>query len=221
MRPLGNLLSLKEDMKRKGWSISAFEFRYKDVDYFVLVKRFVDISYIHEFALVRLTFVKADNFDDNFEVDANSSGLMLREEDKYAEFLHFFGIESKENNPGNIFKEFAVVLGRCVPASMPEVESYSYNIKRAMVISLNISDSEDPNKIYLYAVRQNPKGQRRSIYNSDKTGLLRPQLFKVFKDFSEISFCYSDDASKEKSDADVVRDAINNGFKLKYYQHSN
>ena len=57
-----------------------------------------------------------------------------------------------------------------------------------MIKSLSKSDSEDPNKVYCYKVRRNPKGQMRSFFNADKT----------------ISFCYSADQNDENDDATIL-----------------
>ena len=73
-----------------------------------------------------------------------------------------------------------------------------------MVKSLSISDSEDPNKIYCYKMRRNPNGRKRSDFNSDKTKLLRPILFKKFENESGVSFCYSDDPLKENDDSTIL-----------------
>ena len=48
--------------------------------------------------------------------------------------------------------------------------------KSAMVKSLSISDSEDPNKIYCYKIRRNPNSGKRSDFNSDK---IRSFLAKI------------------------------------------
>lgn len=78
-----------------------------------------------------------------------------------------------------------------------------------MVHSLSNSDAEKPNKIYCYKVRRNPNrldgepGQR-SIFNDNKTRLLRPELYqKLYRD-NTLSFCYSDDPQDEKSDEDII-----------------
>ena len=74
-----------------------------------------------------------------------------------------------------------------------------------MVRSLSISDSEDPEKIYCTMVRRNPEGKKRSEFNSDKTKLLRSDLFKYFKDDESISFCYSTELTKENDDATILK----------------
>ena len=77
--------------------------------------------------------------------------------------------------------------------------------KKAMVCSLSISDSEDPEKIYCTKLRRNPKGQKRSQFNTDKTKLLRRDLFEHFKGDESISFCYSAEQSKENDDATIMK----------------
>ena len=73
-----------------------------------------------------------------------------------------------------------------------------------MVKSLSISDSEDPNKIYCYKIRRNPNGGKRSDFNSDKTKLLRPILYRKFENDPSISFCYSDDPLKKNDDKTIL-----------------
>lgn len=73
-----------------------------------------------------------------------------------------------------------------------------------MVKSLSISDSEDPNKIYCYKIRRNSNGEKRSDFNSDKTKLLRPGLFRKFEYEPGVSFCYSDDLLKENDDSTIL-----------------
>lgn len=49
----------------------------------------------------------------------------------------------------------------------------------------------------------NNKQYVRSIYNDNKTRLLRPTLYEEYKDDNTISFCYSNDEEKEKSDREI------------------
>lgn len=66
------------------------------------------------------------------------------------------------------------------------------------------SDSQDPNKLYCYAVRRNPIGQKRTPFNDNKTRLLRPSLYTEFEGDSSISFCYSADINDEEGDAEII-----------------
>lgn len=59
---LENLKSLKDDMVSKKWTICSFVFNYKEIEYIVLVKRFVGAEKrIDQYALVKLHFMKSDN----------------------------------------------------------------------------------------------------------------------------------------------------------------
>ncbi|MDK6400694.1 DUF6037 family protein [Pauljensenia sp. UMB1235] len=196
---LGNLKLLKEDMKNKGWTICTFTFRYKSINYIVLVKRFVgSVKRISEYALVKLEFMKENDLSDVLEVEANSNRLLIDAKT----LREYFGIEYSDNL-GDIINQFSNQLGDSIPANIKV--NISDIEKQAMVRSLSVSDSEDPEKIYCTMVRRNPKGKKRSEFNSDKTKLLRGELFKFFKDDESISFCYSKEVEKENDDATILK----------------
>lgn len=114
----------------------------------------------------------------------------------------YFGIEYS-NNMGDILCQFTKQLGEIIPKIVPNIVS---DIERkAMVNSLSISDSENPNKIYCNKVKRNPNGWKRSEFNSDKTKLLRDSLFKHFCNEPNVSFCYFDEPSMENDDATILK----------------
>lgn len=150
--------------------------------------------------------MKSNNLKDDLEVEANSYGLIIDSKD-----LHqYYGIEYQENL-GDILRQFTESLGNVVPLSVPD--KVSVIEKNAMVQSLSKSDSEDPNKIYCTKVKRNPNGGQRSEFNSDKTKLLREPLYKYFSNDIGISFCYSDEASKENDDAIILKNFVANNSK--------
>ena len=65
---------------------------------------------------------------------------------------------------------------------------YLNHKKKAKVASLSKSKSEDPNKIYCFAVKRNAKSSKRSEFNGNKAHLLRSSLFKKYKDDDSIIF---------------------------------
>lgn len=195
---LKNLKSLKDNMKAKGWTICSFIFRYKKINYIVLVKRFVEKDRIDKYALVKLEFMKELDLTDSLQVEANSSRLIVE-----AKTLRkYFGIEYN-NNLGDILKQFSEQLGASVPSIVND--EISDLEKKSMVRSLSISDSEDPEKIYCTKLRRNLKGQKRSQFNTDKTKLLRRDLFEHFKGDESIGFCYSAEQSKENDDTTIMK----------------
>ena len=196
---LENLRQLKEDMRNKGWTICSFLFKYKKIEYIVLVKRFVGTEKrIDKYALVKLHFMKANNLSDELQVEANVKKLIVDPK----KLREHSGIEYRENL-GNILQQFTENLGRVIPTKMSENSSKME--KSAMVRSLSKSDSEDPNKIYCNKVRRNRDGGQRSEFNSDKTRLLRPMLFREFCNDKSISFCYYADKEMENDDATIIR----------------
>lgn len=195
---LGNLTELKNDMVNKKWTICSFLFRYKSVDYIVLIKRFVGKEKrINQYALVKIHFMKRSDLSCELEIEANSSKLLVDAKT----LRQYFGIEY-QNNLGDILKQFTETFGKAIPKKISNI--ISNEEKSAMVKSLSISDSEDPNKIYCYKMRRNPNGGKRSDFNSDKTKLLRPILFKKFENEPGVSFCYSDDPLKENDDSTIL-----------------
>lgn len=195
---LSNLKELKNDMVGKNWTVCSFLFRYKSIVYIVLVKRFVcNEKRVNQYALVKLHFMKRDDLNDELEIEANSSQLLIDAKT----LRQYFGIEYKDNL-GDILKQFTETFGKTIPMKISN--NISDEEKGAMVKSLSISDSEDPNKIYCYKMRRNPNGGKRSDFNSDKTKLLRPYLFRKFENESSVSFCYSDDPLKENDDSTIL-----------------
>lgn len=196
---LSNLKELKDDMVNKNWTICSFIFRYKRIQYIVLVKRFVGTEKrVNEYALVKLHFMKYNDIKDDMQVEANSSRLIIEAK----KLREYFGIEYKENL-GDVLKQFTEQFGKVIPKYVPD--EVSDTEKAAMVQSLSISDNENQNKIYCNRVKRNSDGGQRSEFNADKTKLLRPSLFEYFCNEPNISFCYYIDPAKENDDATILR----------------
>lgn len=198
-----NLKLLKFDMEAKGWTISSFLFTYRNTPYIVLVKLYLeDEAKPDKYALVNLHFMRADDLTNDLDVPANSSRLFVSAQ----ELRNYFAIQYTENL-GDLFEQFYSRLGEAIPSSVPD--RYTADEKAAMVRSLSQSDSEDPSKIYCYMVRHNAKkadgtpGQR-SAFNSDKTKLLRPELYKELCTDSTVSFCFSSDPSMERDNTTIL-----------------
>lgn len=65
---LRNLKELKSDMVNKDWTICSFIFRYKGIEYIVLIKRFVGTEKRENpYALVKLHFMKSNDLSDDMQ----------------------------------------------------------------------------------------------------------------------------------------------------------
>lgn len=194
-----NFKLLKADMEEKGWVIEVFSFSYKKIEYAVLVKLYQN----HEvkesrYALLKVEFLKINDIDDNLIVPANARELLIDAQT----LRQYFGIEWSENL-GNVLRQFSEHFAQYIPDKV----NFSKNnfFKIVMTKSLSESDSEDPRKIYCYAVRRNADNGTRSVFNDNKSRLLRPELYRKFMDENTVSFCYSPNSEKEKSDAEIIR----------------
>lgn len=197
-----NLKSLKEDMKNKDWYIDSFLFKYKQQEFIVLVKLYMDDEIRPDYALLKIEFVRGGNFNDNLLVAANSVKLFtdaktLRE---------YFKIEHSKNL-GDLLQQFNQHFSTFIPKKVSETKSKVQ--QEAMVYSLSRSDSENPNKLYCYAVGRNSVKadgtlQKRSPFNENKIRILRPELYQKLKDEKNVSFWFSTEPSKEKSNEDIL-----------------
>lgn len=118
-RPLQNLHLLKADMEKKGWMIDSFKFRFKQINYIVLVILFAPIESREKYALVQLDFLNAANFNHHLLVSANAGGIMLSTE----ELRKFFGIRYAENL-GEILQQFTELLGFHIPEKVSFSKSH-------------------------------------------------------------------------------------------------
>ena len=188
-------------MKEKGWTICSFVFIYKKVEYIVLVKRFVGREQrVEKYSLVKLHFMRSDDLSHELQVEANSQRLFVNAKT----LREFFRIEYV-SNLGSILHQFTEQLGRSIPPVVPAPSDISRTEENAMVYSLSRSDAEDPNKIYCTHVKRNPNNGERSLFNSDKTKLLRPLLYDKLQNERHISFCYSVDKDRERTDSEILK----------------
>lgn len=195
---LENLKLLKLDMEKHDWIITSFLFSYKSIKYIVLAKRFLrKEAKKNPYALLEIEFMQSDNFSNNLVCEANSRQLFM----DVKAVREYFGIEYA-TNLGDILKEFMKLFGQYIPDHVRrEITDLE---KKAMVTSLSLSDSEDPNRIYCMSVKRNADGKKRSKYNSNKTRILRNALYEKFKDDETISFCFSSNPEDERSDKEIL-----------------
>jgi hypothetical protein len=201
MSVFANLLSLKQDMEQNNWVIEGFRFSYLNRNYIVLAKLFLETESRPRFALIKLEFIREDDLEIRHTFKANRNGFY---DTSPRELREFFGIGYSENL-GEILQQFTEYFSNFIPPAVtlnkPE------HIKNSMVSSLSQSDSEDPSRIYCFDVRRN--GGCRSIFNDNKTRLLRPQLYANFENDNNLSFHYSDSPGREASDTEILLNFAN------------
>jgi hypothetical protein len=200
-----NIKTLKTDMETKGWIMDSFLFQYKRIQYIVLVKLYTEKERKPQYALLKFEFIRQDNLDSRLLIPVNVNGF-LTDIVPIGKIRTFFGVEYQENL-GVFIEQFYEQLADFIPIEVSENKSDAE--RRTMVADLSRSDSENPNKIYCMGVRRNPDvdgvQQHRSIYNDNKTRLLRPDVYQEFAEEDTISFCYSENAEDEKTIEEIMR----------------
>ncbi len=192
-----NFKLLKMDMIDKGWVIEAFPFNYNNCDYIVLAKLYQEGEKKPQYALMKVDILNRNNIDNRITVPVNTNGFLIE-----AQLLReFFNIDYAENL-GDILRQFNEYFAHFIPTQLNLGKPQE--LIDVMIGSLSKSDSEDPNKLYCYDVRRNPKGQKRTPFNDNKTKLLRPSLYETFTNDPSISFCYSTDINHEETDAEII-----------------
>ena len=213
MRPLQNLRSLRDDMRKKGWTIDSFRFPFNGVNYIVLV-----ILYLpgeeKGYALLKLDFLHPEDFKYHLLVPANSNGLICGAMD----LRIFFRIPPDYEHLGDALRTLTRELGYCTPTKVNTAKSQAE--KKAIVYELSDGDSEDAEKLYCFAVKRNPvlidketndpRQSKRSAYNDRKTKFLRPTLYEKLGKDDTLSFCYSNDPDMNYSDEVIVDNWLKN-----------
>ena len=186
---------LRTNMEINGWVIEAFNFKYKNIEYVVLAKLYQGKK--PKYALLETEIIKLNDCKESKIIPVNSNGFMT----DAMTLRNFFGIDYAKNL-GNILDQFNQYFSKFIPTEVNLKKTKE--IKEIMIRSLSKSDSENPNKIYCFSVRRNPNNGRRTLYNDNKTKLLRPNLYFKLKDEQTISFCYSENMNDEQTDEEIL-----------------
>ena len=203
MKITNNIGYLLKDLRDNGYHMTAFSFKYKEIEYDVL---FEDNGNIDErknrYAIVVLTFIDTNNPSRKYTLWCNQNRLIFN---NTREFRDFFGIEYT-TNLGDIFKQFYNYFVSFVPNKIPIT-----NKRQNMEIDRHLASRDgkrDPNAIYCYDVRRlgkrNNKQSHRSIFISNLTKRRKPKLFEMLKNDSTITFYYSPNENDELTDEELI-----------------
>ncbi|PEX07129.1 hypothetical protein COD78_18115 [Bacillus cereus] len=197
-----NLKDLKNDMVDKAWCIDSFVFKYKQQEYIVLVKLYMEDEKVPKFALLKLEFLKRNNILDKLITPANAVTFLIDAKTLRNYFGIPFGI-----NVGDAIQSFYQQFSNFIPKKVNTDKAA--DLKVAMIASLSESDKDDPNKIYCYSVKRNSvksNGEygKRSPYNDNKARILRPTLYEKLKTEIHVSFNFSTDPNKHEEDGTIL-----------------
>lgn len=196
------LKDLIGDMRNVGWIIELFPFTYNDVECTVVLKLYEDGQRKpNKYAQAALEFIR---LEDELHLKGHCNFTRVSFE-SVVDFYDFFNIETDPANDdvARIFKNFSDYFINHVPNR----KRRDYSEKERDLIGGRL-DVGRPGK-YCFNVARNGNNGQRSIENSNKAELYRPQLFEIFKDDQNISFHFSTDPNAERSNEEI-RDAYAN-----------
>lgn len=207
------LKSLRADMRYKETAITSFLYTYNKVECIVLINdtRYQGFGVLNKYALAQIVFIKKDNINDEITIEANATGFLDIPVKSLREFFNIPYSDQLGDFITSIQKDFADNMPSHVPSE------YSPEETERILNRLSVTDSEDPARKYCYAVRHNranSEGKRgeRTIFNDQKTKMLRPTLYSYFAKDKHLSFLYSDQSSEEKSDEEIMLNFAKRGL---------
>lgn len=195
-----NLRTLKDDMENKEWAIDAFNFRFNNFNYVVIVELYGEEEHKPQYSLVTLDFVDVNDLNRHYQVHANSRDFV---DLNVQSFRKFFNIPYG-NGVGSVIEDFKTELGESIPNQIHDKSNLQ---KQIMVVSLSRSDSKDPNRVYPSHLTN--RGNR-TIYNSNKARIIIEDLYALIIDRHELSVCFSTDPTREKTAQEILRNYANN-----------
>ena len=198
-----NLPELLNDMNRLGWIIDSFPFEYNGKQTIVILTLYtLNERKPSEYAQVKLEFISQDDanhsiqaYADFYEVHFNS----------VREFFDFFDINRLD---GNRFREIFINFSECFARVIPMQKVINKPLLERELIGRR-AEGNNPNAIYCFDVRRN--GRRsdgtpnsRSIENSNKAEMLRPELYHRYRHDPNLSFFFSDNPNEERTDEEII-----------------
>lgn len=196
-----NLPKLLSSMEEKEWIIDSFLFNYKNEDYVVILKLYIDTERKpSKYAKIKLEFIRANNINESIQAYADFYEVYFNSLD---EFTNFFNINRGSQNR-NLFVDFSEIFSKFIPDK-------KYEEKQGLIKQLQGSRCEgnNPNAIYCYDVRRNGEidGRKntRSKANSNKAYTLRRSLYEKYKEDKNLSFFFSDKLEDERTDEEIIK----------------
>lgn len=195
---LQNITLLRNDMRAKGWIITAFDFVYKNVTYVVVFECLDKNIAKNKYYIAQLIFINTEN-NEKLITLANSVRFSV----DTVTVRRFFNVNYVKNL-GDFEMQFYKNFAKYIPNSFHKPNK---NQQDYVIDILNKRDND--NNRYCYAVKRNGKNKEnkqihRTIYNDNKTRLLRPDLYEHFKNDTTISFCYKPLPSDKKDDSTIL-----------------
>lgn len=199
---------LRDNIRAKGWCITAFNFFYNKHQYITLFEDAKALGSADKYVIATITFIDRMDQSHRLSLFANTMGFYGTSPQK---IMNFFGISYTLS-----LKGFMQGLAEDFNTQMPEqyVAPSDLDIKKAVVTQLGHRNHDpDPEAIYCCGTKRNAvkngRQEYRTVFNSNKAQLLVPKLYELLKNETTLSFCFSSDHSKKLSDEEILAKRAN------------
>ena len=196
-----NLPYLLKDMEQKKWIIDSFPFRYKTLDFIVILKLYKQNEMKPSpYAKATVEFIKRNDTNASIKGYIDFFNVKFKSVD---EFCNFFQVK-KGNANRNLFDDFSELFAKFIPREKVTTKT---DIERSLIGRR--AEENNPNAVYCFDVRRNGKKEdgtlnERSIENSNKADSLRSKLYERYCADTNLSFFFSDDPKDEKTDKEIM-----------------
>jgi len=194
-------------MEQKGWQIDSFPCQYNKVNTIVILKLYKDGERkLSKYAKAKLEFIQRENIHNSINAYIDFYEVHFESVNR---FIEFFNIENR-NDKRKLFIDFSLYFAQFIPKE--KIVRKNDRLERRLLGGR--SEGNNPNAIYCFDVRRNGRKENgelneRSIENSNKAAVLRPELYELYKDDLNLSFFFSEDESDELSDEIIVSNVAN------------
>ena len=175
--PLENLRIIRDELKKRNWAVDAFQFQFKKQEFVVIVKVLSDREKkANKYAVVNLEFIKIGNGNDSYCAYADITKQFI---DYFSTFIP---------NRVNKIKEPIVndAINNYLNNKEAGIGQYCFDFRRN-------------------GMKKDGTPKKRRPENNQKAESRRPNLFEKLKDYTEFSFCFSEDPLKVETDEDIYR----------------
>ena len=197
-----NLPLLLNDMKQSGWTIDAFGFRYKEQSYTVILQLYgEDTRKPSQYAQAALEFCREEDLSASIRAWLDFYEVRFFGTD---DFCRFFGVV-----PGtamrDLFQDFSEIFANSIPTKR---NTRPTPVQREQM--LRRCEGDNPDAIYCYGIFRNglsPSGEQkhRRTENGNKAALACPLLWEKLREDDTISFCFTDDVTRLRSEAEILQ----------------
>lgn len=193
-----DLRQLRDNMVTKEIAVFSTTYSYNHVDCYIAYCLLTSDDREHakyQYALLRMRFIKRDNFDEYIDCPANS----VRMDVGRGELRRFFNIEYDPNGTDRWYDALISDIGSTIK---PVIPIQDIELSNVSIDAVCRHENRNPNRIYRshllrHSVDNNGNGKCRTEYNAQLAALKFPKLYKLYSNDKHVSFAFTDRQEEE------------------------